>query len=365
MSDSSSSSSSSSFDSPLPTNYYELLGVSKTCTADEIKKGYRSMATKWHPDRHPTDHENANTRFIKISRAYQVLSDPHQRSLYDQFGESGIDDKTSPNDEAYEQSQQIFNMFMSHPFLSGLFSGVPLNMAFSSGENGGGGGGGVSGVAFQGDFCGQDIFRARMNQKDPPIVQDLMLSLSDFYYGADKQLKITRKEYGRNNDVVNHVNHVSVPIRPGASEGTKITLENMGDIRSGHIPADLIFILKSKPLARFERQGSKLIFYQSLSLLDLLTGITVKIPRFENDALFLHCQTISAPICINKPLVIPKLGFQITDLRSPRRGQRDDLMVMWDTSSWPNHLSTDDVVPLFDAVVHFYQECEKTVEKEN
>jgi DnaJ-class molecular chaperone len=68
------------------SDYYDILGVSKSATADEIKKAYRKQALEWHPDRHKDDKEAAEKRFKEINEAYQVLSDPQKRSAFDQFG---------------------------------------------------------------------------------------------------------------------------------------------------------------------------------------------------------------------------------------------------------------------------------------
>ncbi len=71
-------------------DYYEVLGVSKTASADEIKKAYRSLAKKYHPDLHPDNREEAEAKFKEISEAYEVLSDPDKRGRYDQYGFAGV-----------------------------------------------------------------------------------------------------------------------------------------------------------------------------------------------------------------------------------------------------------------------------------
>jgi DnaJ-class molecular chaperone len=68
------------------SDYYEILGVSKNASAQEIKTAYRKQALSWHPDRHKEDKKEAETRFKEINEAYQILSDPQKRSAYDQFG---------------------------------------------------------------------------------------------------------------------------------------------------------------------------------------------------------------------------------------------------------------------------------------
>ena len=71
-------------------DYYEVLGVAKTATADEIKKAYRKKAIQYHPDRNPGDKE-AEEKFKEAAEAYEVLSNPDKRSRYDQFGFAGVD----------------------------------------------------------------------------------------------------------------------------------------------------------------------------------------------------------------------------------------------------------------------------------
>ena len=70
-------------------DYYEVLGVSKTASADEIKSAYRKLAMKWHPDRNP-DNPEAKAKFQEASEAYEVLSNPEKRQRYDQFGHQGV-----------------------------------------------------------------------------------------------------------------------------------------------------------------------------------------------------------------------------------------------------------------------------------
>lgn len=72
------------------SDYYDILGISKGSSADEIKKAYKKQALEWHPDRHKDDKETAEKRFKEINEAYQILSDPQKKSAYDQFGHSAF-----------------------------------------------------------------------------------------------------------------------------------------------------------------------------------------------------------------------------------------------------------------------------------
>ena len=73
------------------SDYYDILGVGKDASQDEIKKAYRKQAVEWHPDKHKDDKEAAEKRFKEINEAYQILSDAEKRRAYDQFGHAGVD----------------------------------------------------------------------------------------------------------------------------------------------------------------------------------------------------------------------------------------------------------------------------------
>ena len=101
-------------------DYYEVLGVDKTVSADEIKSAYRKMAIKYHPDRNPGD-KDAETKFKEINEAYSVLSDPEKKKMYDQFGHAGVDPNAGFGGGGFQGGfggfDDIFDMF------GGMFGG--------------------------------------------------------------------------------------------------------------------------------------------------------------------------------------------------------------------------------------------------
>ena len=152
-------------------DYYEVLGVAKTASADEIKLAYRKAAMKWHPDRwvDGTDQEKktAEENFKEASEAYSVLSDPQKKSRYDQFGFAGMDGQPGP-----DFSGGFGNL---NDILNDLFGG-----GFSFGGFGGFGGSSARGGAQQRVYKGRDI-RTRVR-----------LTLDEISKGVEKEITIER-----------------------------------------------------------------------------------------------------------------------------------------------------------------------------
>ncbi len=153
-------------------DYYEVLGVSKTASADEIKSAYRKLAMKWHPDRNP-DNPEAKAKFQEASEAYEVLSNPEKRQRYDQFGHEGVNFGPGGFD---------FGRDFSH------FQDVDLNDIL--GAFFGGGGGRFGGF---GDFFGGGRRRADPNGPQPgdDMSMELAIDFDEAVFGSERTLDIT------------------------------------------------------------------------------------------------------------------------------------------------------------------------------
>ncbi len=153
-------------------DYYEVLGVSKTASADEIKSAYRKLALKWHPDRNPNNPE-AKEKFQEASEAYEVLSNPEKRQRYDQFGHQGVNFGPGGFD---------FGRDFSH------FQDVDLNDIL--GAFFGGGGGRFGGF---GDFFGGGRQRADPNGPQPgdDMTMELEIDFDEAVFGSERTLRLT------------------------------------------------------------------------------------------------------------------------------------------------------------------------------
>jgi len=152
----------------MAQDYYEILGVSRNATADEIKKAYRKLAVKYHPDKNPGDKE-AEEKFKEISQAYEVVSDPEKRSQYDQLGHDAYTSSGRGGSYDYGRAQDIFSQFF-------------------------GGGFGGGGSIFEDLFGGGSGRRQNPNAPVPgdDLRYDMEIDFEDAVYGADKPVTIPR-----------------------------------------------------------------------------------------------------------------------------------------------------------------------------
>lgn len=183
----------------MGVDYYNVLKVNRNANEDDLKKSYRRMAMKWHPDKNPTNKKEAEAKFKQISEAYDVLSDLHRRQIYDQFGEEGLKSTDLPS--AAPQQQRTYSSSNSE------FRYYPRDaediFAEFFGESGDAFGGGSSGRT-RGDGVGRRFKSAEAgsqanrktppppNRKAPAIESKLACTLEELYKGAKKKMRISR-----------------------------------------------------------------------------------------------------------------------------------------------------------------------------
>jgi curved DNA-binding protein len=238
-------------------DYYDMLGVPKNANDEEIKRAYRKLAMKFHPDRNPNK-KDAEERFKEINEAYAVLSDKEKRKQYDTFGAEGFHQRFSQED--------IFRGFDFDEILSGLFGGRGRR-EFKFGGRGG--------FDF-GDLFGrqsghQDM--SRMPQRGEDILYEIVISLEEAAYGGEK--RISYRKDGK-------VEEVSVKIPRGIPSGKKLRLAGKGmEGRRGGPPGDLYLQVSIKDHSVFTREGDDLMVEKEINFSEAVLGTTIEVPTLE------------------------------------------------------------------------------------
>ncbi|EPS67931.1 hypothetical protein M569_06842 [Genlisea aurea] len=316
----------------MGVDYYKILQVEKSANDDELKKAYRKLAMKWHPDKNPNNKKEAEAKFKQISEAYEVLSDPQKRTIYDQYGEEGLKGQVPPPDasggpsgSSFFQSGDGFNPRRAEDVFAEFFG---FSTPFG-GMGGGGGGGGMrgSGSRFSSSMFGDDVFSSFVNGrqmnsgpvKAPPIEQKLPCSLEELYKGATKKMKISREISDASGRTLPVQEILTIDIKPGWKKGTKITFPEKGNEHHNVIPSDLVFIVDEKPHSTFTRDGNDLVVTQKISLVEALTGCTVHVTTLDGRSLPVTVSTVISP---NYEEVVPGEGMPIPKEPSKRGNLR-------------------------------------------
>ena len=265
----------------MAKDHYETLGISRNATEAEIKKAYKKLALKWHPDKNPDNRDAAQEKFQEIGNAFNVLSDPEKRKMYDQFGEAGENMEGPPpgasgfpggmgrGGQTFHftsggggfDANDIFKSFFgtSDPFAAGGGSDDPFASMGGGGFTSFGGMGGMGGMGMGGRGGGMMGERPRSLRKSEPITYDLGVTLDDLYTGKLKKVRITKK-VEVNGQIEQRKVDKEIHIKPGWKDGTKITFEKAGDELPGVQPADIIFVVRERPHEYYERDGDDLIY---------------------------------------------------------------------------------------------------------
>ena len=224
-------------------DYYEVLGVSKSASDDEIKKAYRKLAIKYHPDRNPGDKE-AEAKFKEINEAHEVLSDKQKRARYDQFGHAGVGGASG------------FGGASGNPF---------------------GGGFNYNGQTFNFDFGNGGMF------------DDILGSLFGFggprrpRRGVDYQVAVTitfeEAVFGTTKTVDNNGKDLKVKIPAGIDDGMSVRLRGKGGPapEGSTEPGDLYVRVRVKPHKSLMREGAIILSEQKIDMVDAALGCEVEV----------------------------------------------------------------------------------------
>ncbi len=313
-------------------DYYDILGVDRDASKDEIKKAYRKKAKKYHPDKNPDNTEEAREKFRKISEAYEVLADDEKRKRYDQYGKRGVE-------QQFGQGGFDWSDFSHREDVEDVFSDL-----FGGSRRGGGRGGGFEDLfseLFGGGRRGGG--RNRRKKRGNDLKMSFKVNLNDVREGTEKTVKLTRKARceecgGRGSktggkktcpkcDGRGEVKHaqrrgfqqlvtiqqcdrcegtgeivenpcskcggsgrvkkretITIDIPPGAKNGSKLRVEGKGEAGlRGTPPGDLYIILRVEDEEGFERRGDDVITEATIGMTEAALGTKVKINTLEGD----------------------------------------------------------------------------------
>lgn len=296
-------------------DFYEVLGVKKGASEDELKKAYRKLAKENHPDLHPGDKE-CEARFKEINEAYEVLSDPDKRAKYDQFGHAAFDPS-----QGFGGGGGGFGGFEGFGGFGDIFSDI-----FGGGFGFGGGGGRNPNAPRKGDNLRatvnikfeeaafgvkKDVFVSKIEQchdcKGTGCAEGTTAEVCPDCKGTGTVMSTKRTPFGmvqsseqcpkckgrgkiihspcktcRGIGSVRRQHKVSVSIPAGIDDGQTISLKGQGNAGLNGGPAgDLLITVLVQPHARFERDGASILLDQEISFAQAALGAEVEVPTLD------------------------------------------------------------------------------------
>ncbi|GAA0145254.1 chaperone [Lithospermum erythrorhizon] len=274
------------------TKYYDLLGVSKTATEDEIKKAYRKAAIKNHPDK-GGDPE----KFKEVAQAYEILSDAEKREIYDQYGEDALKEGMGGGGGMNDPFDIFQSFFGGSPFgggssrgrrqrrgedvvhplkvsLEDLFNGTTKKLSISrnvlcSKCNGKGS---KSGASSKCSGCRGSGMKVTTRQIGPGMIQQMQSVCNECRGSGETISDKDRCPQCKGEKVVPEKKVLEVAVEKGMQHGQKITFPGVADEEPDTVTGDIVFVVQLKEHPKFTRKGNDLFVEHTLSLTEALCG---------------------------------------------------------------------------------------------
>jgi curved DNA-binding protein len=293
-------------------DYYKTLGVEKGSSADEIKKAYRKLALKFHPDRNKGD-KGAEEKFKEISEAYAVLSDDDKRKQYDQFGDAKFHQQYSQED-IFRNTDfgSIFREFNMGGGGGGGFESIFGRIFGMGGMGGGRGGFGGGADAFEG-------FQPGMGRGPAPKGQDIeypiTVSFHEAFHGGERQISFRLSDGSQR--------QLKVKIPKGAKNGAKLRVGGKGiESPYGGEAGDLFIVINVAPHPSFVRNGNDIEAKVPLKISEALLGTAREVETMDG----VKKVKIPAGMKPGKQIRLKGLGFPV----SGKGDERGDFYVVVD-----------------------------------
>ncbi len=300
-------------------DYYEILGVSKNATPEEIKKAYRKKALQFHPDKNPDD-SSAEAKFKEAAEAYEVLSNPEKRSRYDQFGHSGMGSQfggggfggSMSMDDIFSQFGDIFGGAFGGGFggfggssrqgsrrvnrgsnlrikvkltlediLKGTEKKIKVNKYVSCKACQGTGA--KSGSAFQ--TCGTCKGAGQVTRVTNTFLGQMQTTSACPHCGGEGKTIEEKCSSCYGNGIVKEEEVISIQIPAGVQHGMQLSLSGKGNAAPrGGVPGDLIVLVEEMPHDKLIRDGMNLLYDHYISFPQAALGTTIEVPTLEGKA---------------------------------------------------------------------------------
>ena len=272
---------------------YAVLGVPRNATQDQIKKAYRDLARKHHPDMNQGDKESEE-KFKEIQHAYETLSDPEKKKSYDMFGTSGFGGQRSGGG-SYRQYSRGF------PDIDEIFKDI---FSQGGGAYGMGGAGGSFGDIF-------DFGNVRQQPRKPKNIQHTVtLDFETAVKGGEKELLVKSPESG--------IKKITVKIPAGVKTGSKVRLPGKGE-QMNSMSGDLILEIKVLSHPVFKRENDDIYIDLPLTVYEAALGTLIDVP------------TIESPVKLTIPPGVgsgTRMRLREKGVKNPKTGKRGDQFVV-------------------------------------
>ncbi|PQQ18658.1 dnaJ protein homolog [Prunus yedoensis var. nudiflora] len=293
------------------TKYYEILGVSKTASQDDLKKAYRKAAIKNHPDK-GGDPE----KFKELAQAYEVLSDPEKREIYDQYGEDALKEGMGGGGGGHDPFDIFQSFFGGSPFGGGGSSRGrrqrrgedvihPLKVSLEDLYNGTSkklslsrniicskcrGKGSKSGASLKCPGCQGSGMKVSIRHLGPSMIQQMQHPCNECKGTGETINDKDRCTQCKGEKVVQEKKVLEVIVEKGMQNGQRITFPGEADEAPDTITGDIVFVLQQKEHPKFKRKGDDLFFEHTLSLVEALCGFHFVLTHLDGRQLLIKSQ---------------------------------------------------------------------------
>nr|AAV87177.1 radial spoke protein 16 [Chlamydomonas reinhardtii] len=278
-------------------DYYEVMGLTRSANDIDIRRAYRRLALKYHPDINKDG--AAGDEFLRICEAYEVLCDPKTKGFYDLYGEDALKDGISDGNGGLKGPMYRFNPEESPKAVFERFFGTANPYEA------------LEALSNQFESMTSEEAPARGKNK----VYPLELTLEEIFHGCLKKVAHKRKVLLFSGEYVEEERQLTVDVKPGLPTGTRFVFEGEGNKTPKKEPGPVVFVLKPKPHPRFVRRGSDLVHKVTLPLHHALIGTTLDIRTLDDRDLKVPISDIMRP---GSSLTVPGEGMPLPATPSAR-----------------------------------------------